>query len=338
MANPTPTNGDLLRRALVKMDTARVLAAVDSLNLKGQAGVTPVVGFPLRSLQQKRDVAGFAATAPVAAVAALIELLAGAPLERVVDALGGHAESPTYEQLSVALDQVITEGTSDDEVVAVLAYAIAEGFPAAPHCRRLLDERPAWALPEIDVAPPPSPLAPRERDEVVRAQRRARRAERKKPPAAPPRPVRRSRGPKSPEVPRERAGERSAAPPVGAPEPTRRRLPLTPAESARFGADHPLSGTVVMVELPFDAVDPEQPEQRAKERPALVVAASDSGVLVRGIYSNPSTTRTLFQPWRRVGLDHPSYLAVDRVAIEVGDLASLTRLGQVSPEEWNSTF
>jgi len=37
--------------------------------------------------------------------------------------------------------------------------------------------------------------------------------------------------------------------------------------------------------VPFDATDPSAPEQKSKERPALVVAASADSLLVRPIYS-----------------------------------------------------
>ena len=226
---------------------------------------------------------------------------------------------------------------SDDEVVAVLAYAIGEGFPAAPHCLRLLDERPEWALPDVRAARPPAVLAPRVADEEMRAQRRARRAERKRAPSSPP-PPRRVRAAKASDPPRGRVATPPTEVAETVPAVTRRRMALTPAESARFDPDHPLVGAIVMVELPFDAVDPDQPEVRSKERPALVVAASGDAVLVRGIFSSPSTTRSLFAPWRRAGLDHPSYLDVARVALTVSDQGTLNRVGRVTDEEWNATF
>jgi hypothetical protein len=336
VATANPADGEILRGALMRIDPSRVLQAVDGLQLKGHARVTPVVGFPLRTLQQKRDVATFAVGAPLAAVAALVELLAAPTLEKVVEALGDHAEAPTFEQLATALDGLVAQGASDDEeIVAVLAYAIGEGFPAAGHCRRLLAERDAWALPRVEAAPPPTLLAPRETDEAVRARRRARRAERKKAPAGAPRPAHRSRGPKSPDAPGRVDTAPAAVPSLAV---TRRRLTLTPAEEARFDAEHVLAGTVVLADLPFDALDPAQPEQRSKERPCLVIAAGADGVLVRGIFSSPATTRALFEPWRRVGLDHPSYLDVARVAISVVDPASLVRLGRLNDAEWNATL
>ena len=94
-------------------------------------------------------------------------------------------------------------------------------------------------------------------------------------------------------------------------------------------------GTVVIVEVPFDAIDPDVPEQRAKERPALVVAASDDAVLVRPIYSSDAPTRSVLQSWRRLGLDHVSYLDDARVAVPAAT-ASLERVGRLSDPEWNA--
>ena len=114
----------------------------------------------------------------------------------------------------------------------------------------------------------------------------------------------------------------------------RRAVQLTPAEAAIYDVAHALAGSVVTTEVPFDNVDPVVPEQQSKIRPAVVVAASDEGLLVRGIYSNPSPTRVVFSPWRRMGLDHVSYLDVARSAVRDG--AEVTRLGVLSDEEWNA--
>jgi hypothetical protein len=112
---------------------------------------------------------------------------------------------------------------------------------------------------------------------------------------------------------------------------------FTPSELEAFDPAHPLVGSVVLAEVPFDAVDPMIPEQRSKFRPVLVVAASDEAILALGIYSNQSPSRSLFQPWRRLGLAHVSYISTDRIALFVS-LESLERIGRLSDEEWNSLF
>ncbi len=192
MSSRATSTSEIIRRTVLSLDPEAVLEVVDALDLRPSTKITAVVGVPLRALQQRRDVATFAAAAPLPAVAALLDVLAAAPLERVIAALGEHAEAPDFDQLSAAVDQVAGEGATRDELVAVLGHAAGEGFPAAPHCRRLLDERPDFALAELpSVAAPPRPPG-REVDPVQRERRRARRAQQRRP-ATPPRRPRRAK-------------------------------------------------------------------------------------------------------------------------------------------------
>jgi hypothetical protein len=296
-----------------------VLSAVDSLDLRGQGKISAVVGIPLRNLQQRRDVRMFATSAPVAALRGLLELLAMDPLDKVVVALGDYADNPTYEQLADAVDQLLTNGATDDDVVALLAFAIVESFPAGLHCRQLLLERPAFELPELpDVVVSTSLLAPKETDPEVREQRKARREQEKQ----------RKKGPSSIRPAR----------PVKAKQAMKQVAPSSPVSVvSRFSNDHPIVGWVVLVEVPFDAVDPMYPEQKSKERPALVIAATDDSVLVRALYSNPAVTRQLFPPWRRIGLDHVSYIDDARTPV-TASVDAVERLGQLNLAEWNSLF
>lgn len=335
MSTITSSANDVVRRGLLKISDATVLATVDSLNLKGNR-LQAVVGMPLRTLQQRRDVVTFATSAPMAAVKGLLELLALAPLERVIEALGDHADSPSYEQLSAAVDGLILNGAPTDDVVALLTFAIGEGFPAGPHCRRLLEEREELLLPELpELASPASLLTPKEVDAEVREQRRLRREQEKsKKKATAARLVK--------PVKAKRTAKKSSpvALVVASAEPSheiieRRRILLTPGELAHFSPDHSLVGAVVLVDIPYSAVDPELPEQKSKQRPAVVVAAAPEGVLVQGVYTNPSSTRVLFQPWRRLGLDHVCYVEGVRVPITIG-LDDLERIGKLADDEWNS--
>lgn len=336
MAPPTGPGADISRRALLKISESTILSSVDGLDLRGHAKITPVVGIPLRNLQQRRDVLTFASAAPIAAVLALLELLAMAPLEKVIAALGEHADSPNFEQLNGAIDDVTLEGASVDDVVAVLAFAIAEGFPAAPHCRRLFEERAELALPELpNVVVTTTLAAPRETDPQIKEQRRRRREaekKRRRGPASqrPPRPSKAKPVPKAHVVPEERspAGEES--------DERRRPMTFTPAELGRFDPEHVLAGTVVIVDVPFDATDPTEAEQKSKQRPVLVVAASDDTLLVRPIYSSAAPTRNVFGAWRRLGLDHVCYVDHARVAVVVRSTGSLERVGRLSDQEWNA--
>lgn len=336
MTDATSNATVVVRAALLKMNPERVLSVVDSLDLRANAKVSAVVGVPLRQLQQRRDVEAFVTGAPIAAARALLEVIAMAPLEKVIELLGDHAEHPTYQQLSAAIDQLLDGGGSTDDALSVLAYAIGEAFPAAAQCRQLISEREEFALPEIPESHAATVLAaPREVSPEIREQRKQRREEekRRKKTAAPPR-APRSAKPKNSVPPRPSASVTPAKP--SAPE-SRRRALLTPLEESRFDADHPLVGSVVVTEVPFDALDPAQPDVSSKERPALVVAASGEELLVRALYSQTSPTRSIFGPWRRVGLDHVSYIDDARLALPLGS-EPLRPLGQLTTAEWNALF
>lgn len=323
----------------LKIDPETTLRAADSLDLRAQAKVSAVVGVPLRQLQQRRDVTAFATTAPLAAVRGLLEVVSFAPLERTIQLLGDDAESPTYDRLSEAVDQLLAAGTSNDDVIAVLAFAVGESFPAAPHCRRLLEERPEFALPDVPDAVAPTVLAaPREVSSEVREQRRVRREEEKRrkkgaSSARPPRPTKAKGGPTRPDV---TATKPTTMLHTISEEP--RRYLLTPFEAGRFNIEHPLVATVLIVEIPFDARDPSRPDVKSKDRPALVIAASNEELLVRPIYSSPSPGRILFQAWRRVGLDHVSYVADERLIVANAVSDSARQLAQLTASEWNALF
>ena len=213
MAPISGNAAEVSRRALLKISAPTILTVVDGLDLRGNAKVSAVVGIPLRTLQQRHDIATFAATAPIAAVTALLELLAMTTLEKVIAALGEHADTPNFEQLSDAVDVVRRDGASEDDVVAVLAFAIAEEFPAAPHCRRLFDERTDLALPELpDTVHSATPVVPKETDPEIKEQRRRRREEekkRKRGPTSqrPPRPTKTKSAPKVRDAARRRASD-----------------------------------------------------------------------------------------------------------------------------------
>ena len=329
---------DVMRRALAKMDSDSIMNVVDALQLQG-AKISAVIAVPLRGLQKKRDVAAFAAGAPIDAVAGLLEVLSMEPLEKVISALGENAESPNYEQLSAAIASLRAEELSTDALVAVLAYAIGHEFPAAAHCRRILGEDESLTLPEIEIKiGHASLLTPKVVDESVREQRRARRAQEKAHKQARASRTKvessRLRGKVDKKVSRDVSSPTVERPQTTVLEVTRRMVTLTPSEAAVFDVTHPLAGSVVITEVPFDNVDPVMPEQQSKIRPALVIAASSEGLLVRGIYSHASATRSLFSPWRRLGFGHVSYIDVARIAVAAD--AELNRIGMLSDDEWNS--
>ncbi len=325
---------DVLRRGLANLDPDAVMEVVATLDLRSTTKMSPAVGMPLRELQQRRDPGAFAAGAPLAAVRALLEVLVTANLERIVDLLGDHAQDPTFDQLSRAVDTLRASDVPDRDVAALLAFAIGEQFPAAAHCRRILEDTPAFALPDIVVPERAGTLlTPKSVDPVVREARRLRReaAKMKKKAPSPSKPVRRARVDRSTPLEPQRVGTIDLTP--GG----RRRAIVTPAEARVVDVEHPRSGTVVITEIPFSAIDPEIPEVRTKERPVVIVAASESAWLVRGIYSNPSSNRQLFSPWRRLGLDHVSYISDDRQIVTT-PAAPVTEVGRLTDSEWNSLW
>lgn len=337
MSALTASPNDLMRRAVVAMDEAFVLEVVDSLNLVG-VKLPAVVAVPLKSLQKKHDLESFAAGAPIGAVAGLLELLGADAFERVVTLLGDHAEDPTYPQLKAAIEALRAEGGSRNHVIAVLAYAAGQEFPAGPSCRQILSEEADLALPALTITVgTASLLNPKSQDAAVLEQRRQRREEekaRKKAQAAKTatkaKPEKKT---KSVTPPTLTAPVTSSPAPTASLPITRRDTLLTPAEAANYAVVHPLVGWVVATEVPFDDVDPSLPDQSAKHRPALVVAASETGMLVRGIYSQSGPTRVLFGPWRRVGLDHASYL--DATRMPIGPDVPCEKLLKLTDEEWS---
>ena len=335
MSALTASPNDLMRRALVAMDQDFVLEVVDSINLVG-VKLPAVVAVPLKSLQKKHDLASFAAGAPIDAVLGLLELLSVDALEKIIELLGDHAEEPNYDQLKAAVDALRVDGGTRNHIIAVLAFAAGQEFPASPSCRRILDEEADLHLPELEVTTgTASLLNPKEQDAAILEQRRLRREEEKAKKKAQ---AEKAKGKVKYE---KKAKPAPAAAPVApvvvaALDVTRRSVPLTPAEAAKFDAAHPLAGWVVATDVPFDAIDPAMPDVHSKVRPAVVVAASQEGVLVRGIYSNETPSRSLFQAWRRAGLDHASY--VDSVRIAIGPDVEVEKLVKLTDEEWNSLF
>jgi hypothetical protein len=202
----------------------------------------------------------------------------------------------------------------------------------------LLSEDDTLTLPDLEITiGRASLLSPKVVDESVREQRRARREEEKARKQAQAAKVKLER----PHTKTKQDKKRVTAPALHSETPVltvpvveRRVIALTPAEAQIFDIAHPSAGAVVTTEVPFDNVDPVLPEQQSKIRPALVVAASDAGLLVRGIYSNPAPSRRVFSPWRRLGLDHVSYIDDARSPVRAD--AEVNRLGVVSDDEWNS--
>ena len=137
---------EVARKILASVPANDLLNLVDQLDLRPTPGSSPVLLVPLRSLKQRRAVATFVKSAPLATASLLLEIIGHDELNHVIELLGEHASQPTFDQLASAVDQRLTNGADALEVRAVLGHVIAESFPAAPHCERLLEERPELRL------------------------------------------------------------------------------------------------------------------------------------------------------------------------------------------------
>jgi hypothetical protein len=138
---------ELARKIVASVPQEDLLSLVDQLDLRPTPGSSPVLLVPLRSLKQRRDVATFVKSTPLATASLLLEIIGHEELGQIIELLGENASQPTFDQLASAVDQRLASGADALEVRAVLGHVIAESFPAAPHCERLLEERPEVQLP-----------------------------------------------------------------------------------------------------------------------------------------------------------------------------------------------
>lgn len=351
---PTPDASVLVRRALAGYGTSELLTLVDSLNLQPSARVDVVILAPLRNLHRGRNARSFLTNAPMLAIKFLAELISADALTRTVEILGDSADSPTFEELSAAVDTLLSEDVAPAVIGAMLALAAANGVPAAEHCVTLLDSREEFSLPQLEVAAPASALAPAHSvDPKIREQRLKRREEQKlarqrvvarpqsrpaKTKTAPPRSSAPVTTTVADETPLVASMPVVASAPVVAAMPVveRRRINLTPLEETRFNTEHPLSGTVIALDVPFDVANTDELGVSAKLRPVLVVAGAAEELLILPIFSNEAAGRVPFTSWKQIGLDHASFLGSDRVSIALEASTVIRRIGRLNDQEWNA--
>ena len=326
----------LLRRALARIDATTVLRFVDSLDLRPTDRVAVVIKAPLRNLARGRDVESFVKNAPPSAVAFMVESLTHETLEDVVKRLGDDSSDPSFDQLSTAITEMLADGADVNLVAAMLANSAASHVPAQEHCRKLLNDVEALELPDIEISSSTANLLQQKRvDPLIREQRRRRRDE-----------ERSQRQNSKRTTPNQ---SRVKKPSLALPTPTtvdgiatpvlsldRRVAPLSPAESQEFSNDHDLCGFVVAVEIPFSASNVEELAVSGKTRPALVIGASDTTLLVRPVFSKDAFGRFALGSWNRLGLDHVSYVGLERIAVPIDLSLPLRKYGRVGDQEWNA--
>ena len=323
----------LVRSAVVKLGATAVLELVDGLNLAPSGRVDPKIVLPLQGLRKSRSLESFATKAPLVAVGFIVETLTEEALHRVIEILGDSSEDPSFEELSSAVDELLTSGFDASVVAAMLALASANNVPAETHCRRLLSEREALALSEVSGVAPASLLVERTIDPIIKEQRRVRREAEKR--------ARRDKKekPLSPS-PKVKAPRVSAEPelvlsvPDAVLEVDRRRPLLTPLEEATVTYDAELAGSVIEMDVPYSNLDPENPTEKSKVRPVVVIAAGAQSLLVRALYSEVGLGRVSLPGWNRAGLAHPSFVAAERLNL-ARSVATGRLFGQISVEDWN---
>ena len=282
-------------------------------------------------------------------------VLAEPCLAAVIEALGEHADDPTREQLLAAVDAV--GGEYDDVQVAVMLASVADGEMAASDlCFALLDTDERFGLTDWarferpgTAAAPGEPTAP----EVVSDEQRAARRARKQRDAEEKRRVAEAKAKAAEQVRQARKKERasgaahrpeaaSTGRPVTpvAPSLGRRRAVLTPIEEEEYDRADPWAAGVVLAWVPFDAVDPDEPDLEGKVRPCVVIAGSPTRLLVRPGYSEGGVKSRDWKcvpvrHWRRSGFDQPTW--IDVVAIRV-PRPELGPTGWLEPDDWNALW
>jgi hypothetical protein len=120
-----------------------------------------------------------------------------------------------------------------------------------------------------------------------------------------------------------------------------RRAALTPVQEEEFDRADPWVAAVVFVWVPFDSVDPDQPELDGKSRRCVVVAGSSTELLVRAGFSEGGMKS---RDWKSVPLDHWKQAGFDQPTWIESELRRVPRpteggpVGWLSPEDWNALW
>ncbi len=282
-------------------------------------------------------------------------VLAEPCLAAVIEALGDNADDPTSEQLLAAIDSVGSD--YDDVTIAVMLASVAAGDMAASGlCFDTLDTDERFGLtgwqqyeraetaptePRTAVATPVSP----ELREARKAKKQKDAEEKRKRAEATAKSAEQVRQAKK----KDRAGAAGRQPasdlivprsPSVAPSIGRRRPILTPLQDEEFDSRDKWSAGIVMAWIRFDAVDPDEPELLGKIRPCVVVAGSDTHILVRPGYSEGGVKSrdwkcVAVRHWRQAGFDQPTWIDVDAVRVPRPEEGPT---GWLEPDDWNSLW
>ncbi len=346
---------------------AMLLAALDRVDARSLRESLQVVSDPrfpiakpvanaLAALRKHRDPKSVLGRAQYRAALPYAAAVYAEPcLAAVIEALGEAADDPTRDQLLEALDAL--GDAYDDVTVTVMLASVADGDMAASDlCFTLLDTEERFGLTgwrAFERSPAPEERGTRgpRPGGATDEQRRERRA-RKQQEAEERRRKAEAAARAAEQVRRARKKERAAADrpsaPAGPETPApvlpslgRRRALLTPSEEEEFDREDPWAAGVVLVWVPFDAADePDHPGLDGKVRPCVVIAGSDTHLLVRPGYSAGGVKSRDWKShpvrhWRRSGFDEPTWIDVIAVRVPRPDEGPT---GYLEPDDWNSLW
>ena len=351
------------RAALVRAAVARVgrdelkaaLARTSTPSFQAPKAVTNA----LNALRKHRDPSGAVTKPPYrAALPYVAAVVADDCLTRTIEVLGEHSDDPTREQLQAALDEIGT--TFSDVTVAVMLASVADsGMPASDLCFELATDQDRYGLtdrPTAEVVDVPAAES-RSARAVTPEQREARRAKKQRDAEARRKKLEAARR-AGEQVRRAKKTERSGGaggtgPDGGGPGDgadsravtvaprLRRRATLTPAQEEEFDRDDPWVAAVVFAWVPFDSVDPDQPELEGKSRRCVVVAGSAGELLVRAGFSEGGMKSRDWKSvplrhWKQAGFDQPTWIESElRLVPRPADGGPV---GWLSPEDWNALW
>jgi hypothetical protein len=360
------TDGD--RAALVRTAVSRVgrdeLKEALARTTEASFQAPKAVANALNALRKHRDPASVV-TRPQYRVALpyLAAVVADDCLERTIEVLGDHSDDPTREQLLEALDQV-RASFSDVTIGTMLASVADGGMPASDLCFELASEDERFGLTDWATSQgssPRGPSAPVVERATTPEQREARRLKKQRDAEERRRKMEAARK-AGEQVRRARKQERSAAATATATATAKdkgadaapatagieasvaprltRRASLTPVQEEVFDRHDPWATGVVYAWVAFDSVDPDQPELEGKSRRCVVVAGSDSALLVRPGYSEGGMKSRDWKSvplrhWKQAGFDQPTW--IDSETLEV-PRPSDGPIGWLASEDWNALW
>ncbi len=351
------------RAALVRASVARVgrdelkaaLARTSTPSFQAPKAVTNA----LNALRKHRDPTGVVTKPPYrAALPYVAAVVADDCLTRTIEVLGEHSDDPTRDQLLAALAEIGT--TFSDVTVAVMLASVSDsGMPASDLCFELATDQErygltGWADDEVVDVPVAEGRSARA---VTPEQREARRAKKQRDAEARRKKMEAARR-AGEQLRRARKTERSGGaggsgsggggPGDGvdgravavAPHLTRRAA-LTPVQEEEFDRDDPWVAGVVFAWIPFDSVDPDQPELDGKSRRCVVVAGSAAGLLVRAGFSEGGVKSRDWKSvplrhWKQAGFDQPTW--IESELRQVPRPADGGPVGWLTPEDWNALW